>query len=82
MQLEGVNAIIHASTGAGKMAIAAGPHLHSFASGKCTIMVEPLLQLQEEMVKTFDTEFGLKAVTINSKNGALSPLLIKVFLLY
>ena len=77
-QIEGVDTIIHASTGAGKTAIAAGPHLHSFSTGKCTIMVEPLLQLQEEMVKTFSTEFELKAIAINSKNGALSPLLIRV----
>ncbi|KAK7678923.1 hypothetical protein QCA50_018063 [Cerrena zonata] len=78
-QLEGVDAIIQASTGSGKTATAAGPHLHDFALGKYTIMVEPLLQLQGEMVKAFDTEFKLNAIAINSKNGALWPLLIRVF---
>lgn len=49
-QLEGTDTVIQASTGAGKTMIAAGPHLHPSAAGKITIMVEPLIALQTEMV--------------------------------
>lgn len=51
-QIEGVDAIIQAPTGAGKTAIAAGPHLWPGNEGKTTIMVSPLLALQNEMVRT------------------------------
>ncbi|KAI0707557.1 P-loop containing nucleoside triphosphate hydrolase protein [Cerioporus squamosus] len=76
-QLEGHDIIIQASTGAGKTAVAAGPHLWPSSAGKTTIMVCPLLSLEEEMVRTFDLEFGLKAVAVNSKNGACSPLVLR-----
>lgn len=49
-QLEGVDMVIQAPTGAGKTAIAAGPHLWPTSAGKTTIMVSPLLSLEEEMV--------------------------------
>lgn len=48
-QLEGVDAIAQAATGAGKTAAVAGPHL--LAENMCTIFVSPLLQLQDEMVR-------------------------------
>ncbi|OJT09235.1 hypothetical protein TRAPUB_14310 [Trametes pubescens] len=48
-QLEGVDVVIQASTGAGKTAIAAGPYLWPSSAGKSTIMVCPLLSLEEEM---------------------------------
>ncbi|KAJ3555921.1 hypothetical protein NM688_g2307 [Phlebia brevispora] len=69
-QIEGVDAIIQAPTGSGKTAIAAGPHL--WLPGMITLMICPLLALEEEMVTTFATDFGLRAVAINSQNGALS----------
>ncbi|PSR79153.1 hypothetical protein PHLCEN_2v7124 [Hermanssonia centrifuga] len=47
-QLEGVDMIIQASTGAGKTAIAAGPHL--WKQGMVSIMVCPLMTLEDEMV--------------------------------
>lgn len=50
-QLEGVDAIIQAPTGSGKTAIAAGPHLWPGNEHKVTIMVSPLLSLEEEMVR-------------------------------
>ncbi|EMD37426.1 hypothetical protein CERSUDRAFT_29423, partial [Gelatoporia subvermispora B] len=75
-QLEGSDAIIQAATGSGKTAIAAGAHLWDGAKGKITIMVCPLLALEEEMVNTFRNEFGLSAVALNSTNGACSPLVI------
>ncbi|KAI0075723.1 P-loop containing nucleoside triphosphate hydrolase protein, partial [Panus rudis PR-1116 ss-1] len=76
-QLEGVDTIIQASTGAGKTAISAGPHFHKSSAGKCTIMVEPLIQLQDEMVMTFANEFKLNAIAVNSKTGILSPHMVK-----
>ena len=49
-QLEGVDAIIQAPTGSGKTAIAAGPYVWSGNEGKCTLMICPLLALENEMV--------------------------------
>lgn len=55
--MEGINAqfqmrdvIIHAGAGIGKPVVAAGPHVHPSANGKITIMVSPLIALQDEMV--------------------------------
>lgn len=50
-QLEGTDMIIQAPTGAGKTAVAAGPHLWPGSQGKVTIMVCPLLALEDEMVR-------------------------------
>ncbi|KAI0814764.1 P-loop containing nucleoside triphosphate hydrolase protein [Irpex lacteus] len=74
-QIEGRDMLVHASTGAGKTAIAAGPH--SWMSNAITLVATPLIQLAEEMVETFQNEFGLAAIAIHSKNGALSPIVIK-----
>ncbi|OSD06262.1 P-loop containing nucleoside triphosphate hydrolase protein [Trametes coccinea BRFM310] len=76
-QLEGVDMIIQAPTGAGKTAIAAGPHMWPKSSGTVTIMVCPLLALEEEMVSTFKEDFGLHAIAINSTNGSCSPAVAK-----
>ncbi|KAF7352556.1 ATP-dependent DNA helicase Q-like 3 [Mycena venus] len=65
----GKDVLLHASTGAGKTGIAAGPHLLPSSKGKVTLMVSPLLSLHDEQVSTFQTEFGLKATAINSANG-------------
>ncbi|KAH9832851.1 P-loop containing nucleoside triphosphate hydrolase protein [Rhodofomes roseus] len=67
-QIEGVDTVIQAPTGSGKTAIAAGPHLWRGNEGKTTIMVCPLLALEEEMVETFKTEFGLTAVAVNGQS--------------
>lgn len=51
-QLEGDDMIIQAPTGSGKTAVVAGPYVMSErTTGKCTIMVVPLLALQDEMVR-------------------------------
>ncbi|KAF6759687.1 P-loop containing nucleoside triphosphate hydrolase protein [Ephemerocybe angulata] len=71
-QLEKKDVLIHAGTGSGKTVVAAGPHAHPLAKGKVTIMVSPLIALQEEQVKTFENEFGLRAKAINSSHGGLS----------
>ncbi|KAF8610606.1 P-loop containing nucleoside triphosphate hydrolase protein [Ceratobasidium sp. AG-I] len=65
-QLLGKNAIIHASTGKGKTAIAAGPHTIAGMCGRVTLFVAPLLALHTEMTKTFKSKFGLSAVAVNS----------------
>lgn len=49
-QIEGVDMIVQAPTGAGKTALAAGPHLWPGNEKKFTLMVCPLLSLEEEMV--------------------------------
>lgn len=49
-QLEGRDIIIQASTGSGKTLIAAGPHFWPGSEGKITIMVSPLMVLEDEMV--------------------------------
>lgn len=51
-QLLGKDAVVHAGTGSGKTAIAAGPHVHPKSKGKVTIMVSPLIALQTEQVST------------------------------
>lgn len=50
-QVLGKDVIVHAGTGAGKTAIAAGPHVLPMMEGRVTIMVSPLLALQNEQVK-------------------------------
>ncbi|KAF8174075.1 P-loop containing nucleoside triphosphate hydrolase protein [Pholiota molesta] len=65
--------LLQAATGSGKTGIAAGPHLLPSSKGKVTLLVSPLLALEEEQVTTFKTEFGLKAIAINSENGGCSP---------
>jgi len=49
-QLEGVDMALQAPTGAGKTAIVAGAHLWPHNELKVTIMVSPLLSLEDEMV--------------------------------
>ncbi|KZT71233.1 P-loop containing nucleoside triphosphate hydrolase protein, partial [Daedalea quercina L-15889] len=67
-QIEGIDTIIQAPTGSGKTGIAAGPYVWPGNEKKTTIMVSPLLALEEEMVGTFKTEFGLPAVAVNSQS--------------
>lgn len=50
-QIEGVDMTIQAPTGSGKTALAAGPHLWPGNEQKFTLMVCPLLSLEEEMVR-------------------------------
>ncbi|KAL4263445.1 hypothetical protein AB1N83_008683 [Pleurotus pulmonarius] len=76
-QLLGSDAIVHAGTGSGKTAIAAGPHFHPKRKGFVTIFVSPLIALQEEQVCTFKKEFGLAALAVSSNHDGCSPLAVK-----
>ena len=42
--------LLQAATGSGKTGIAAGPHLLSLSKGKVTLVISPLLVLEEEQV--------------------------------
>ncbi|KZP08016.1 P-loop containing nucleoside triphosphate hydrolase protein [Athelia psychrophila] len=68
-QLMGKDVLVHAKTGSGKTGIVAGPFVHPSSKGKVSIMVSPLLALHEEQVETFEKEFKLKAVAVNSRHG-------------
>ncbi|KAK0486708.1 P-loop containing nucleoside triphosphate hydrolase protein [Armillaria luteobubalina] len=61
--------LVHAGTGLGKTAIAAGPHAHPSSEGKVTLMISPLIALHDEQVNTFREEFKLAATAVNSSNG-------------
>lgn len=63
--------IVHAGTGFGKTAIAAGPHALEEMKGKVTFLISPLIALQEEQAATFESEFHLSAVAINSTHGGV-----------
>ncbi|KAJ2916958.1 hypothetical protein MD484_g3436, partial [Candolleomyces efflorescens] len=64
--------LVHAGTGFGKTAIVAGAYALEEVTGKVTLLVSPLIALQEEQVATFKTEFGLRAIAINSAHEGLS----------
>jgi ATP-dependent helicase YprA (DUF1998 family) len=49
-QLKREDVSIHAGTGSGKTAVAAGPHAHEKMKGKVTFMLSPLIALQNEQV--------------------------------
>lgn len=68
-QIEGVDMIIQAPTGSGKTAVAAGPHVWPTSKGKVTIMVCPLLALEEEMVRTPLQRSGTSPVLILLQGG-------------
>ncbi|KAF8885370.1 P-loop containing nucleoside triphosphate hydrolase protein [Infundibulicybe gibba] len=75
-QLFRKDVLVHAGTGLGKTAIAAGPHVHEKSKGKVTFMVSPLIALQEEQVETFKTEFKLSAIVVNSTHGGCIPAIM------
>ncbi|KAJ7463672.1 hypothetical protein FB451DRAFT_1340978 [Mycena latifolia] len=76
-QALGRDTVLHAATGAGKTGIAAGPHLLPSSKGKVTLVVSPLLSLHEEQVETFKSEFGLKAIAINSAHGGCTKEIVQ-----
>ncbi|KAJ7330376.1 P-loop containing nucleoside triphosphate hydrolase protein [Mycena albidolilacea] len=55
------------------------PHLLPSSKGKITLMVSPLLSLQDKQVSTFRNKFGLTATAINSSNsGCTKEVMEKV----
>ncbi|EIW73976.1 P-loop containing nucleoside triphosphate hydrolase protein, partial [Coniophora puteana RWD-64-598 SS2] len=66
--------LCHAATGKGKTFVAAAPYKlqHNVDEKRVTLMVSPLIALQDEMVETFKDEFGIDAVAINSNHGGLN----------
>ncbi|KAJ7195049.1 P-loop containing nucleoside triphosphate hydrolase protein [Mycena pura] len=76
-QLQMRDTIVHAGTGMGKTAIAAGPHAHPSSEGKVTLMISPLIALHDEQVQTFRDEFKLKAIAVNSSNGGCNAQVLQ-----
>ncbi|THU88253.1 hypothetical protein K435DRAFT_866442 [Dendrothele bispora CBS 962.96] len=76
-QLEGRDVIVHAGTGSGKTAIAGAALLHEKSKGMTIIFVSPLISLQNEQAETFQRDFKLKAVAVNSSHGGCRPEVIK-----
>lgn len=56
-QLQCKDMLVHAATGFGKTAIAAGPHVHEKCQGHITLMVSPLIALQEDQVCISNMEY-------------------------
>ena len=56
-QIEGVNMVVQAPTGSGKTALAMGPYLWDWLEKekKFTIMVCPLLSLEDKMVSVIES---------------------------
>ncbi|KAL1707087.1 P-loop containing nucleoside triphosphate hydrolase protein [Schizophyllum commune] len=71
-QLQRKDVVVHAGTGFGKTAIAAGPHFHESGKGGVTLVISPLIALHDEQVETFRSEFGLTATAVNSSHGGCS----------
>ncbi|EIW74152.1 P-loop containing nucleoside triphosphate hydrolase protein [Coniophora puteana RWD-64-598 SS2] len=77
------DAICHPATGLGKTFVAAAPFAleHNVNTKRIVLIVSPLISLQEEMiciselttvqVKTFEYEFNLTAIAVNSTRGGL-----------
>lgn len=63
-QLKGIDVLLHAGTGSGKTAVAAGPHVHESSRGKVTLMVSPLMALHDEHVSIdiIPTKAGLTKI--------------------
>ncbi|TFY77268.1 hypothetical protein EWM64_g6747 [Hericium alpestre] len=79
-QEERRDVLCQAATGQGKTAVAAGPYVLEKNAGRVTIMVSPLIGLQNEMADTFRTEFKLSAVAVNSSmdGGCSSELMTEI----
>ncbi|KLO09018.1 P-loop containing nucleoside triphosphate hydrolase protein [Schizopora paradoxa] len=76
-QEESRDAMCHAATGLGKTFIAAAPFLLERNKTRVTIMVSPLVALQNEMVETFKKEYGVTAIAINSSHGGCTYKVMK-----
>ncbi|KAG9123572.1 hypothetical protein FRC07_014689 [Ceratobasidium sp. 392] len=66
LQLAHRDTIVHAGTGKGKTAVAAAPYVLDQNCQKITIVVSPLLALQEDMADSFSRKFHISAIALNS----------------
>ncbi|KAG9123823.1 hypothetical protein FRC07_013843 [Ceratobasidium sp. 392] len=79
LQLLRRDTIVHVGTGRGKTAVAAGPFVLAENAQKLSIVVSPLVALQEEMKETFKNTFKLRAIVINSNTtSSLSDILLDI----
>ncbi|KLO05062.1 P-loop containing nucleoside triphosphate hydrolase protein, partial [Schizopora paradoxa] len=76
-QEESRDAMCHAATGLGKTFIAAAPFFLEKNKTRVTIMVSPLVALQNEMVETFRNEYGVTAIAINNSHGGCTYKVMK-----
>ncbi|TFY74604.1 hypothetical protein EWM64_g9407 [Hericium alpestre] len=79
-QEERRDALCQAATGQGKTAVTAGPYVLEKNADRVTIMVSPLIGLQNEMAETFRNEFKLSAIAVNSSTdgGCSSELMTEI----
>ncbi|KAG8689305.1 hypothetical protein FRC09_012478, partial [Ceratobasidium sp. 395] len=66
LQIARCDTIIHAGTGKGKTAVVAAPYVLDRNDQKITILISPLLALQEDMEESFGRKFHIPAVALNS----------------
>ncbi|KAL1659929.1 P-loop containing nucleoside triphosphate hydrolase protein [Schizophyllum commune] len=67
-QEEGQDAICQAATGQGKTVVASAPYVLEKNADRTTLVISPLIALQNEMVQTFQKEHGVTATALNSSN--------------
>ena len=66
--------LVHATTGSGKTLIAAAPHYHPSAKGMVTLLVSPLIALQDEQARRhLLSPIARRKLTIGAPNRS-SPL--------
>ncbi|KAL1660998.1 P-loop containing nucleoside triphosphate hydrolase protein [Schizophyllum commune] len=73
-QEEGQDAICQAATGQGKTVVASAPYVLEKNKDRTTLVISPLIALQNEMVRTFENEHGVTATALNSSVNEDSKL--------
>ncbi|KAK0467467.1 hypothetical protein IW261DRAFT_1426565 [Armillaria novae-zelandiae] len=81
-QLQCKDVLIHTLMGFGKTVVAAGPHMHEKMQGCVTLMISPLIALQEEQVQSFIEDYKLTATAVNSNHGGCTADTMKFCKMY
>ncbi|KAL1754249.1 P-loop containing nucleoside triphosphate hydrolase protein [Schizophyllum commune] len=76
-QEEGQDAICQAATGQGKTVVASAPYVLEKNADRTTLVISPLIALQNEMVRTFQNEHGVTATALNSSVDEDSQIQMK-----
>ncbi|KAI5885343.1 P-loop containing nucleoside triphosphate hydrolase protein [Schizophyllum commune H4-8] len=76
-QEEGQDAICQAATGQGRTVVASAPYVLEKNADRTTLVISPLIALQNEMVRTFQNEHGVTAAALNSSVDEDSQLQMK-----